>query len=92
MFGKTSFICCYSKDRGENESKRYYKKIDYRNINHPEFEERVGNYLSENEINILKELGKNNALNFYVKQFTFQKKLIILGCERIERIINFKIK
>jgi hypothetical protein len=58
MFGKTSFICCYSKDRGENESKRYYKKIDYRNINQPEFEERVGNYLTSKELEVLKKLGE----------------------------------
>ena len=57
LFGKTGFICNYGIDRVENEKKRYYQKIDYRNINHPEFEKRMAKYLTNDEFEILKELG-----------------------------------
>ena len=57
MFGQTGFIYNYGKDRGENDTKRYYQKTDYRNINHPEFENRVGIFLTENELEILTDLG-----------------------------------
>ncbi|MEI8085108.1 MAG: hypothetical protein WCG93_02710 [Paludibacter sp.] len=58
MFCKTAFICNYGIDKGENETKRYYQKIDYRNINHPEFENIVGKFLNGNDLELLKELGK----------------------------------
>ena len=58
MFCKTGFIYNYGIDKGENETKRYYQKIDYRNINHPEFENRVGKFLNANDLEVLKELGK----------------------------------
>ncbi|HNX89981.1 MAG TPA: hypothetical protein PKH58_12955 [Paludibacteraceae bacterium] len=58
MFGKTGFICDYRADQGECESKRYYLKTDYRNINHPDFENRLSKFLTTNDMDVLKELGK----------------------------------
>lgn len=58
LFGKTSFICDYGVDQGVCESKRYYLKTDYRNINHPDFENRLGKFLTSNDKEVLKELGK----------------------------------
>ena len=57
LFGKTGFICDYGTDQGESESKRYYLKTDYRNINHPDFENRLGKFLTANDMEVLKELG-----------------------------------
>lgn len=58
MFGKTAFICNYRVDQGESKSKRYYLRIDYRNINHPDFEKRLSKFLTTNDMDVLKELGK----------------------------------
>ena len=58
LFGKTSFICDYGVDQGVSESKRYYLKIDYRNITHPDFENRLGKFLTANDMEVLRELGK----------------------------------
>ena len=57
MFGKTSFVSNYGIDKGENEFKRYYQKTDYRNINHPDFENRVGKFLTAIDLEVLKVLG-----------------------------------
>ena len=58
MFGKTGFICDYGTDQGESESKRYYLKTDYRNINHPNFEKRLGKFLTPDDLDVLKELER----------------------------------
>lgn len=58
MFGKTRFIHNYGTERGENVSKRYYQITDYHNINHPDFESRDGKSLTDNELEVIKELGK----------------------------------
>jgi hypothetical protein len=58
LFGKTGFICDYGTDQGESESKRYYLKTDYRNINHPDFENRLSKYLTTYDMDVLKELER----------------------------------
>ena len=58
MFGKTGFICDYGADQRECERRRYCLKTDYRNINHPDFENRLSKYLTIDDMDMLKELGK----------------------------------
>lgn len=58
LFGKTGFICDYGTDQGESESKRYYLKTDYRNINHPDFENRLSKYLTTDDMEVFRELGR----------------------------------
>lgn len=58
LFCKTGFIYKYGTDRGEGKHNRYYLKIDYSNINHPDFENRLGKFITANDMEVLKELGK----------------------------------